>query len=97
MSIRRQGSFDETAFFSKEMPEITKRTLTKYQPLFDLAYDLNAFAQGLKLKCDVRNDDYQAMIAIGLYFRILDAYSSAIILCENRLHVELLQPVQLFI
>jgi len=85
VSIRRKGSFDETAFLSGDMVEITKREVLKHRSLFDLAYDLNAYSQKLKFECDVKNKDRQALITIGLYFRVLDSFSSAIILCENSL------------
>lgn len=85
MKVRRGGTVDEVGHLSEKIIEITSKVMEQNRSLFDLAYDINCCAHKLKYKCDVRNRDLQALTIMGLYFRVLDIYSSSIILCENDL------------
>ncbi|MFA5780576.1 MAG: DUF5677 domain-containing protein [Elusimicrobiota bacterium] len=81
-------SIDEHGFLGKEIEGYKQNIENKFKDIFELAYELNEYAQKIKFKFIIHNKDGQEVIAASLFIRILNGFQGAVILLKYGLTIE---------
>jgi len=79
------SSIDEDGFLSEDISNWIKKYRNEYKDIFNLALDVNRFAQSLMFKINAHNDNAQELLLALFYIRALSTYQSIIILSERGL------------
>jgi hypothetical protein len=79
---------DKYGFLGKEAEKIAMQITEKHNEFFSLCHDINNFAQELKFKFEVNNQDGQKVIATCLFIRVLEGFQAAIILTGRGLTLD---------
>ena len=78
-------SFENTGFLGKEAESMSMRIVDKHKKFFALCYDINRFAEKVKYKFDIHNQDDQELITACLFIRLLEGFQATIILASRGL------------
>lgn len=76
---------NEYGFLGKDIKQYKNELVTKYKEVFDFYEDINHFLHKMRFKIDVKNDDFQGGIMIGLFSKSLTTFQTIYVLFKHYL------------
>ncbi len=73
-------------FLGKDIKQYKNELVTKYKEVFDFYEDINHFLHKMRFKIDVKNDDFQGGVIIGLFCKSLTTFQAIYILFKHCLY-----------
>jgi hypothetical protein len=75
--------FKENGFLGKEAGKMAIQIYERNKDFFELCYKINRFAEKIKFKFEVHNQDGQEIIAACLFMKMLEGFQASIILTNR--------------
>jgi len=76
---------DDYGFLGKDIKQYENKLVIKYKEVFDFYEDINHFLHKIKPKIEVKNDDFQGGVIIGLFCKSLTTFQAIYILFKHYL------------